>query len=321
MTHFGLLLAIAITSLLAANADGAEPTTAPAVGRGYLGVSVGKRRQFYFLSNGTHELPGLMVARIQYDSPASRSELKLGDVIHAVDGRSVGEEEPQRFIDWISSLSPGKVITLTVSHRDDADNVSNVTTPAKIEIAPRVRQPGSLIRITVGNRDTSGPLAKSQGDQKETIQRIELPPFSISCGPLEIRPYVNVFGPAAAMPFPGPISGSGYLGVAMERSRGPLEVSWVFPSRRHWFDTTDFSEVVIKRVVPNSPAGQAGLVPGDRVVALDGRRLSGTDQAAFANMIATQPPGHVVALTVWREGQWPPKVQELRATVGTRPGP
>src|SRR5207248_8230152 len=54
----------------------------------------------------------------------------------------------------------------------------------------------------------------------------------------------------------------------------------------------------ISTVQPASPAVQAGLEPGDLVVAINGRRISSTQQ--FIETVDTYSPGQTIALTVKR---------------------
>ncbi|MCS7038306.1 MAG: PDZ domain-containing protein [Anaerolineae bacterium] len=71
--------------------------------------------------------------------------------------------------------------------------------------------------------------------------------------------------------------------------------------------------VLIVEVVPDSPAAQAGLRVGDRIVAVDGERLSLT--ADLAERIAGYRPGDTVTLTVLRDG----REQEVEVTLGRHP--
>jgi carboxyl-terminal processing protease len=56
--------------------------------------------------------------------------------------------------------------------------------------------------------------------------------------------------------------------------------------------------VTIHEVTPSSPADDAGLRPGDRIISVDGRLVRGEDAATVANWIAG-PEGSVVRLA-WR---------------------
>ena len=58
---------------------------------------------------------------------------------------------------------------------------------------------------------------------------------------------------------------------------------------------------VISAVEPSGPASQASLQPGDVLDQVNGQQLD--DSRAFMRAIAVMPPGEVVHLTVWRNGQ------------------
>ncbi|ABG04367.1 Peptidase M50, putative membrane-associated zinc metallopeptidase [Rubrobacter xylanophilus DSM 9941] len=85
--------------------------------------------------------------------------------------------------------------------------------------------------------------------------------------------------------------------------------------------------MTVERVVPGSFADEAGVKKGDRIVAVDGRRVESWD--AFVGAVGDKRPGDPVRLVVRRDGE--PKVfaGELkadprdpeRALVGVQPAP
>jgi serine protease Do len=70
---------------------------------------------------------------------------------------------------------------------------------------------------------------------------------------------------------------------------------------------------VVSAVEPSGPASQASLQPGDVLDEVNGQKLD--DSRAFMRAIAILPPGEVVRLTVWRNGQ----KREIPATVAAWP--
>ncbi|MCL4270308.1 MAG: S41 family peptidase [Anaerolineales bacterium] len=64
--------------------------------------------------------------------------------------------------------------------------------------------------------------------------------------------------------------------------------------------TTDY--LTITSPIPGSPAEEAGLLPGDQVVAIDGEDMTGID-AELARLRVLGPAGSTVHLTVFREGE------------------
>jgi putative serine protease PepD len=69
----------------------------------------------------------------------------------------------------------------------------------------------------------------------------------------------------------------------------------------------------IGSVQANSPATNAGLEPGDRVTAIDGKAISSTEQ--FIATVDTYGPGKTITLTVTRSGQ----TRSIKLTLGARP--
>ena len=73
--------------------------------------------------------------------------------------------------------------------------------------------------------------------------------------------------------------------------------------------------VVLKGIQRASPAGKAGLEPGDVILSINGQSVR--DSRAMLNQISQLPPGTAAKVRVAREG----KEQELTVTVGERPQP
>jgi len=74
---------------------------------------------------------------------------------------------------------------------------------------------------------------------------------------------------------------------------------------------------VVQTVFRASPAAKAGMVPGDRVTAVNGHPVEG--YLRFMRRVAILAPGTVVRLTVQHGGGG--KSQELSVTLGERPAP
>jgi putative serine protease PepD len=66
-------------------------------------------------------------------------------------------------------------------------------------------------------------------------------------------------------------------------------------------------------VQPGSPASNAGLEPGDLITAIDGKRITSTQQ--FIETIDTYAPGQTITLTVKRNGA----TKTIKLTLGLRP--
>jgi serine protease Do len=68
--------------------------------------------------------------------------------------------------------------------------------------------------------------------------------------------------------------------------------------------------VVLGKIVPDSPAANAGLKEGDVVTEINRQRVEGTEQ--FRRMIREIPAGRAVQFTVWRDG----RSQSVEVTLG-----
>ena len=79
-------------------------------------------------------------------------------------------------------------------------------------------------------------------------------------------------------------------------------------------NVTQLNNGTCTRSDPSSPSKLAGLQPGDKVIAFDGKPVSNWDQ--LGNAIRHAPPGSVVAITVERDG----KTLTLHTKLATIPG-
>jgi S1-C subfamily serine protease len=77
--------------------------------------------------------------------------------------------------------------------------------------------------------------------------------------------------------------------------------------------TNDQSGAVVSGVVANGPAAKAGMQAGDKIVAVDGRPISSSDDVSAA--VAAHQPGEHATVTVVRGGNR----RTLTVTLGTRP--
>jgi serine peptidase DegS len=77
----------------------------------------------------------------------------------------------------------------------------------------------------------------------------------------------------------------------------------------------DSGGLLVQAVLPDSPAADAGLMPGDRIVAVDG--IAAGNRREMLRQIAMTEPGSRVRLSVTRDG----RPLTLNATAGTRPTP
>jgi len=89
-----------------------RPRFVPQAGSAYVGVALRQHPQ-------PIGPPVPAVVDILPGSPASRSGLRIGDLIVKVDDQSIASTDPEAFIKRISAFPPGKVITLTIWRGND----------------------------------------------------------------------------------------------------------------------------------------------------------------------------------------------------------
>jgi serine protease Do len=117
----------------------------------------------------------------------------------------------------------------------------------------------------------------------------------------------GLIGPAARAQAVSPQRGgesSSFLGVFLQE---------INSDRAHALRLPDESGVEITRVDPNSPAANAGLMPGDVVLQYNGQRVEGIEQ--FSRMVRETPAGREVHLQIFRSGS----MQTITAKVASRP--
>lgn len=86
-------------------------------------IIAGKKVQHPFVGvflNST-STGGAQISSVQSGSPASAAGLEPGDVVTAIDGKSI--DSTQQFIETVDTYSPGQTVTLTVRHDGSSHTV------------------------------------------------------------------------------------------------------------------------------------------------------------------------------------------------------
>ncbi len=96
----------------------------------------------------------------------------------------------------------------------------------------------------------------------------------------------------------------GWLGVAIQELTTDLARAFAAKTEEG---------VLVAEIVPDSPAARAGLLAGDIVVSIDGKRIEGPTM--FRHAIADMRPGTKCLLIAWREG----RELELWAEISSTP--
>jgi membrane-associated protease RseP (regulator of RpoE activity) len=122
---------------------------------------------------------------------------------------------------------------------------------------------------------------------------------------LGVAALVVSVGLAAAGPARAQSSGTTWLGVYTQTLSDQL---------RRGLDYSGDNGVLVNRVVPGSPADEAGVRNGDVIVSVNSRSVDSPD--ALAEIVRGSSPGQRVAIQVVRDGD----TRTLSAELGTRPG-
>jgi serine protease Do len=180
---------------------------------------------------------GALVTYVADDSPAAKAGLKVNDVITEFDGQRV--EGTMALERLVHEVPPGRSVSLSVWRDGHAQSLT-------VEI--RSHRAG---RIADGNRDYF---------------------YSITPGPdMEIAP-IPPIPPIPAIEF-GPLGGmrmfgAPLLGIDAEDLSGQLG---------NYFGAPDGEGVLVREVMPGTPAEKAGLKAGDVILRVDGKRVKNSE--------------------------------------------
>lgn len=178
---------------------------------------------------------GILIMRVEPDSPAADAGIQRGDIILAVDGKSVNSTS--ELIDTLNTKEAGEEVTLTIKHCESTNMVSLV-------------------------------LEERNGQVYIGILPARTTLFSISPPGGRLTEHLAI-GPA----------------------------------------------FLITKVTPSSPAAEAGLEVGDRIIAVDGEEIQPEDD--LAEIVHTKQPGEKLDLTVARPGD--EDSQEVTVTLAENP--
>jgi serine protease Do len=97
----------------------------------------------------------------------------------------------------------------------------------------------------------------------------------------------------------------GYLGIYLQELTEELKESMDLPK--------DLEGVVIRDIIPNSPASKADLKSGDIILKFQGKKVKSVDELRF--MVAETPPNTKVTLEIYRNG----KIKTVEVVLGEMP--
>lgn len=232
-----------------------------------------------------------------HDGPAERGGVCPGDKIVAVNGVLAAENTRDRMLHEIVSATPSPVL-LTVKRGDRTLEIRvcrvRESTLAKLShqkfmIDPNFRDAEEL----VPHGEKRAERARNVGFLKKLEER-------------EGFTRIDGLATPAGTP-PQQVKGlKEFMAGGQEQSR---VAGYAGPTAgKHSFGFTalvlkDPSEALIEAVFPNSPAHRAGLLPGDRVLEVDGRDISGMTFGSVKALILKPDQERTLSLIVDRGDQ------------------
>lgn len=247
---------------------GLSAPTVPAIG--YIGVTVGRVDQ----SAGARDVKGVLIEGVATDRPAHEAGIQAGDVVLKADGRPA--EGPAALMRYIVSRVPGVEMSLEIRRQastlrrvvrvgalagpdsgslgiqvrstDDSQRARGLAGAVVVEARPGTAGAAAGIRAGDIVVSVEGRTVAGVSDLLESLAFLRAR-TEVTLG--IVRGDRSLRSTAVLAPRPD----SSYLGFDVRRlpesvlAEG-LEVDWVFPGL---------------------PAEQAGVLPGDQILAVDGR--------------------------------------------------
>ena len=209
---------------------------------------------------------GALVREVAADGPASQAGLKSGDVIIAVNGKSIDDKNDLR--SRVAEFKSGDEITLTV-----VKGTANGPTD---------------------QRDVKVKLGERPAEQAFEFQL----PFDQNGAPQLPQGFPQLPFGGQGQSGQAPTTSGAYLGVELEMTN----------------TLTGTTGALIKTVVADGPAAQAGLKAGDVITAVDGKTVG--DGTALRDLIQSHKSGDTITLTVVKVNG---DQAEVKVTLAARP--
>jgi serine protease Do len=182
---------------------------------------------------------GVLVTRVAEESPAAKAGLKVNDVITELDGQRVeGTAALERMV---REVPAGRSVTLTVWREGSAQTL-------RAELAPRrgLERGGNRLFM-------QGPNGWDFNFEMPEIP--EVPPVP----PIPPLPAIRIGPFETFRAFGAPM-----LGIDAEDLSGQLG---------NYFGAPDGEGILVREVMPGTPAEKAGLKAGDVILRVDGERV------------------------------------------------
>ncbi len=231
-----------------------------------------------------------------HDGPAERAGVCPGDKIIAVNGVKSSENTSDRMLHEIVATKPTPVV-LTVQRGNQTMELRvrrvRETTLAALSHQKYLANPVLRKPILVPLEEKRAELARyadffSHLEERQGFTMIDGFATPVGTPPQQVRRLRAYFmgGPEASRVagFVGPTGGKNSFGFTEVVLKDP-------------------SEVLIDRVYPNSPAHHAGLLPGDSVLEINGRMVSGMTFGNIRPLILEPDQPRTIRLKVDRSGE------------------
>jgi S1-C subfamily serine protease len=227
-------------------AEAASQIYAAVDGPGWLGVRIDEVTPEKAKELKLSAERGALVTAVEDDSPAAKAGLKVGDVITEFDGQRVEGTAALRRM--VREVPPGRTVAVTIWRDGQAQSLNVVLSGVR---GPR-RQAGHPRVYSYDIPD---------GDEGMRDFTIEIPdiPALPEVAPLPSIPDIHIGPIGAFRAFGAPM-----LGVDAEDLSGQLG---------SYFGAPDGEGVLIREVMPGTPAEKAGLKAGDVITKVDGKRV------------------------------------------------
>jgi membrane-associated protease RseP (regulator of RpoE activity) len=239
----------------------------------YLGVTFQMITPEIAAQEGITGTTGALVREVPAGGPAEQAGLKQGDVVIAVNGQAVDEQNDLRA--RVANFKPNDEITLTV-----VKGTANGPTD---------------------QRDVKVKLGERPAEQSFEFQL----PFGENG--LPELPFGNNGQPA--QPNTAPAANGPFLGVEYELITADVAARE---------NITGTQGALIKTVVADSPAAQAGLKAGDVISAVDGKTVDETNN--LSAIVLNHKVGDEITLTIVKGTATGPTARhDVKVTLAARP--
>ena len=252
-------------------------------GGAYLGVTFEMITPDIAAQEGITGTTGALVREVAAGSPAEQAGLKQDDVVTAVNGQPVDNQNDLRT--RVSNFKPDDEITLTV-----VKGTANGPTDqhdVKVKLGERSAAQSFNFQIPFGSNG--------------------LPALPFGNNGLPTLPFGNNGQPA--QPNATPAANGPYLGIEYES---------ITPDVAAQENITGTQGALIRTVAAGSPAAKAGLKAGDVISAVDGQAIDATNN--LHAIVANHKPGDELTLTiVTGTANGPTNQHDVKVTLAVRP--